>query len=112
MCARQASSTSVGAWIGCLAAGLGGGRRLTPNPIPDARRAVQGGQRQVSPPYPEAEASADELSPPNPEAAAMPFDDRQQGGHIGGVAGPQEGGDRPVLLIQHDAQHDLIDTSK
>jgi hypothetical protein len=54
----------------------------------------------------------DDTGPPNPEAAAMPFDDRQQGGHIGGVAGPQEGGDRPVLLIQHDAQHDLIDTSK
>jgi hypothetical protein len=39
--------------------GAGWGRRLPPNLIPDARRAVQG-QRQVSPPYPEAEASADE----------------------------------------------------
>ena len=36
--------------------GAGWGRRLPANLIPDARRAVQG-QRQVSPPYPEAEAS-------------------------------------------------------
>jgi hypothetical protein len=43
MCARQASSTSVvGAWIGCLAAGLGGVGGLPPNLIPNARRAVQG----------------------------------------------------------------------
>jgi hypothetical protein len=39
-------------------AGAGWGRGpLPPNLIPDARRAVQS-QRQVSPPYPEAEASA------------------------------------------------------
>src|ERR1700733_4804362 len=41
--------------------GAGGGRRLPVNLTPRARRAVQG-QRQVSPPYPEAEASADELA--------------------------------------------------
>jgi hypothetical protein len=34
--------------------GAGWGRRLPANLIPEARRAVQG-QRQVSPPYPEAE---------------------------------------------------------
>jgi hypothetical protein len=39
--------------------GTGWGRRLPLSLIPDARRAVQG-QCQVSPPYPEAEASADE----------------------------------------------------
>jgi hypothetical protein len=42
--------------------GAGWGRsRLPPNLIPDSRRAVQS-QRQVSPPYPEAEASADKLA--------------------------------------------------
>src|SRR4051812_8494465 len=43
---------------------FGGGEgwdRRPPNLIPDARCAVQG-QRQVSPPYPEAKASADELA--------------------------------------------------
>jgi hypothetical protein len=46
---------------------------------------------------------SDETGPLDPEAAAQPLHDRQQGRHVGGVAGPQEGGDRPVPLIQHDA---------
>ncbi len=43
------------------------------------------------------------------EAASQALDHRQQGGHVRGVAGPEEGGDRPVLLVQHDAQHDLVE---
>jgi hypothetical protein len=48
-------------------------KTAAPKPDPDARRAVQG-QRQVSPPYPEAEASADELAnftPPNSAAGQI-----------------------------------------
>jgi len=52
-------------------------------------------------------AVGDNTGPLDPEAAAQPLDDRQQSGHIGSIAGPQEGGNRPVALIQHDAQHDL-----
>jgi hypothetical protein len=47
----------VGAWI----MGFGWVRRVARFLIPDASRAVQG-QRQVSPPYPEAEATSDELA--------------------------------------------------
>jgi hypothetical protein len=43
----------------------------------------------------------------DPEAAAQPLDDGQQGGDIGGIAGPREQGDRPIPLIQHDAEHHL-----
>ena len=42
------------------------------------------------------------------EAAAQALDHRQQCGDIGGVAGPEEGGDGPIILIQHDAQNDLM----
>ena len=42
------------------------------------------------------------------EAAAQALDHRQQRGDVGGVAGPEEGGDGPIILIQHDAQHDLM----
>jgi hypothetical protein len=41
--------------------GVGWDRRPVSVLIPDARRAIQG-QRQISPPYPEAEAPADELA--------------------------------------------------
>ena len=37
------------------------------------------------------------------EVAAQALDHRQQGGDIGGVAGPQEGGDGPIILIHHRA---------
>jgi hypothetical protein len=50
--------------------------------------------------------SAD-AGPVNAEVVAQPLDHRQQSGDIGRIAGPQEGGDRPVLLVQHDTQHDL-----
>ena len=44
----------------------------------------------------------------DPEALAQPLDYRQQQRHVGGIAGHQEGGDRPVGIIEHDAEHDLI----
>ena len=44
----------------------------------------------------------------DPEALAQPLDYRQQQRHVGGIAGHQEGGDRPVGIIEHDAEHDLF----
>ena len=44
----------------------------------------------------------------DPEALAQPLDYRQQQRHVGGIAGHQEGGDRPVGVIEHDAEHDLF----
>ena len=41
------------------------------------------------------------------EAVAQLLDHRQQSGDIGGIARPQERGDRRVPLVQHDAQHHL-----
>jgi hypothetical protein len=46
---------------GMLGADMGWGRRPVPVLILDARRAPQG-QRQIAPPYPEAEAPADQLA--------------------------------------------------
>jgi hypothetical protein len=40
---------------------------------------------------------------------AQALDHGQQRSDICSVAGPQEGGNRPVLLVQHDAQHYLIE---
>ena len=44
----------------------------------------------------------------DPEALAQPLDHRQQQRHVGGIAGHQKRGDRPVGIIEHDAEHDLF----
>jgi hypothetical protein len=42
------------------------------------------------------------------EQAAQALDHWQQQRHVGGIGGHQEGGDRRVGLIEHDAKHDLL----
>ena len=44
----------------------------------------------------------------DPEALAQALDHWQQLRHVGGIAGHQEGGDRPVGVIEHNAEHDLL----
>lgn len=53
-------------------------------------------------------AVGDNASLGDPKALAQPPDDRQEQGHVGGIAGQQERGDRPVGIIEHDAEHDLL----
>ncbi len=43
-----------------------------------------------------------------PKRSRSQLDYRQQQRHVGGIAGHQEGGDRPVGIIEHDAEHDLL----
>ena len=40
---------------------------------------------------------------------AQPLDDRHEPRHIGGVAGPQEGGERPVVAVENHAEHHLLE---
>src|SRR5262249_54389696 len=42
------------------------------------------------------------------EAGLEPLDDRQEGGDVGGVAGPQLGTDRPPAAVDDDGEHDLF----
>src|SRR5262249_55183300 len=46
--------------------------------------------------------------PPDAEAAAQPVDDRDQGGHVGGVAGPQLAADRPPPAVEHHTDDHLV----
>lgn len=43
-----------------------------------------------------------------PNRRPQALDDGQQRGDVGGIAGPEERGDRPVVAIEHDAQHHLM----
>ena len=36
----------------------------------------------------------------DPKTLAQPLDDRHEPRHVGGVAGPQEGGERPVVAVE------------
>src|SRR6478672_5761506 len=51
----------------------------------------------------------DHAHPPDAEAFAQARDDRQQGFHIGGVARPGLGADRPSLGIDHHADDHLLE---
>ena len=53
-------------------------------------------------------AIGDDTGFKDPEALAQTLDDRQQQRHVGGIAGHQEGGDWPIGVIEHDAEHDLL----
>ena len=46
------------------------------------------------------------------EQAAQALDHRQQQRHVGGIGGHQEGGNRPVGPIEHDAKHDLLQNAR
>ena len=43
------------------------------------------------------------------EALAQALDHRHQPRHVGGVAGPQEGGERPIVAVEHHAEHHLLE---
>src|ERR1700716_1697626 len=46
---------------------------------------------------------------PTLKRSAQPVDDRQQGGDIGGVAGPQLAAQRPAVLIHDQPDDDLME---
>ena len=53
-------------------------------------------------------AIGDDAGPGDVEAIAQTAHHRQQHRHVGGVVRHQERGDRPVGVIHHDAEHDLL----
>jgi len=42
------------------------------------------------------------------DTLAQPLDDRHEPRHVGGVAGPQEGGERPIIAVENHAEHHLL----
>ena len=53
-------------------------------------------------------AVGDDAHAGNAEAPAQPVDHREQRLHVGGVARPSLRADRPALLVEHHAHHDLL----
>ena len=53
-------------------------------------------------------AIGDDAGPLDAEAGAQARDHGQQHRDVGGVAGDEERGDRPVPLVEHDAEHHLL----
>ena len=53
-------------------------------------------------------AIGNDASIEDPKALAQPFDYWQQQRHVGRVAGHHKGRDRPVGVVKHDAEHDLL----
>jgi hypothetical protein len=53
-------------------------------------------------------AIGDDAGLEDAEALAQALDHRQQQRHVGGIARHQEGGDRPVGVVEHDAEHNLL----
>src|SRR5271166_3304786 len=53
-------------------------------------------------------AIGNDAGPGDTEPRAQTLDDRQQRSDIGGIAGPEERGDRTIVSVEHDAQHNLM----
>jgi hypothetical protein len=54
-------------------------------------------------------AVGDDAGPLDAEALLKAPHHRHQRGDVGGIAGHQERGDRPIVATEHDAEHHLVE---